>query len=311
MEDRSATETMSPSTIQLTVGNRKFSALVAGPDDGPTVLCLHGFPDHHHSFRHQLPVLADAGYRAVAPLLRGYEPSSQGRRHVPDSHPLQVAADVQAWARELGGGEPVHIVGHDWGALVTQATCWLSPELFRSATIFSVPPLHAMDVGIPRHPVQIRNSWYTLFFQLRGLADRIVASRDFAFIERLWRDWSPGWDWDPSDMNALKETFRQPNVLWFALAYYRATLNPFLADSRELRRLTYEPTDVATLTITGELDGCMDTRMYDYIDESLFPRGLRVERIGGAGHFVHQEKPEEVNALLLDWLAAHEQPASE
>jgi pimeloyl-ACP methyl ester carboxylesterase len=293
----------SPQQIELSSQGRRFSALALGA--GPTVLCLHGFPDHHQSFRHQLSALAAAGYRAVAPLLRGYEPASQGRRHVPDFHPVQLAGDVAQWARQLGEGEPVHLVGHDWGAIVTYGVCGLEPALFRSAATLAVPPMHALQKGIRRHPVQIRNSGYTLFFQLRGIADRIVAARDFAFLERLWRTWSPGWDFQPADMAALKERFRQPGVLWSALAYYRATLNPFLADSRKMSELTEQPNEVPTLAITGERDGCMDTRLYDCVDVARFPNGYRMERLAGAGHFVHQEKPEDVNRILLDWIGEH------
>jgi pimeloyl-ACP methyl ester carboxylesterase len=97
-------------------------------------------------------------------------------------------------------------------------------------------------------------------------------------------------------------------VLWSALAYYRATLNPLLADSREMRRLAAQPIPAPTLAITGSQDGCMDTRMYDYVDPTLFPKGCRVERIEGAGHFVHQEKPEAVNELLLDWIGESSAP---
>ncbi|MDJ0866234.1 MAG: alpha/beta hydrolase [Myxococcota bacterium] len=292
----------SPQAIRLTAGERRFSALTLG--EGTPVLCLHGFPDHHHSFRHQLPALAAGGYRAVAPLLRGYEPSSQGGRRVADFHPIRIASDVVAWARALGGGEPVHLVGHDWGAVVAYAACALEPERFRSATAIAVAPMHAVEAGVRRYPVQLRNSWYMFFFQLRGIADRVVARRDFAFLERLWRDWSPGWRWDPEDMAALKRTFAQPGVLWSALAYYRATLNPLLSDSREMRRLAAEPVAVPTLAITGATDGCMDTRLFDCVDPARFPKGYRLERVANAGHFVHQERPDRVNRLLLEWLAS-------
>jgi pimeloyl-ACP methyl ester carboxylesterase len=290
-----------PERIELVCGERRFSALSLG--EGPVVLCLHGFPDHLHSFRHQLPVLADAGYRAVAPMLRGYEPSSQLARRVADYHPLQLAGDVVAWAGQLGGGEPVHLIGHDWGAVVTYLACGLAPSLFGSATAMAVPPLDAMQEGIRRHPGQLRNSWYMVFFQLRGLADRIVAARDYAFIERLWRAWSPGWAWDTEDMASLKRTFRQPGVLWSALAYYRAMANPFPDDSRAVQRMSEEPIEVPTLTLSGAVDGCMDTRIYDCADPSRYPRGYRFERVPDLGHFLHQENPAAVNPILLDWLA--------
>jgi pimeloyl-ACP methyl ester carboxylesterase len=294
---------IAPDTVTLEANGRRFSALVQG--DGPAVLLVHGFPDHDASFRHQLPALAAAGHRAVSPMLRGYEPSSQLRRKVPNQHPLQVAHDVAVWARTLGDGKPVHLVGHDWGAIIAYAVVALRPELFRSVTTIAVPPLDAVEAGIRRHPIQLRNSWYTLFFQLRGLSDAVVRANDFAFIEKLWRDWSPGWKWEPEAMEALKETFRQPGVLWHALAYYRAMLNPFLPDSRRMNEIVRRETDVPTLAITGATDGCMDTRIYDCVDTSRYRNGWRMERVEGAGHFCHQEKPDAVNALLLDWLAQH------
>lgn len=295
---------MTTETIELEANELRFHALTEGT--GEPVLCLHGFPDHYESFRHQLPALAGAGYRAVAPMMRGYEPSSQPGREIAAHHPLQLARDAVAWARTLGEGRPLHLVGHDWGAIAGALACLLEPSLFRSYTSVAIANFQSVEDGIRHHPVQLRNSWYIFFFQLRGIADFAVARNDFAFIERLWRDWSPGWDWEPTEMEALKKTFRQPGVAWSALAYYRAMLNPFLEDSKRVRELTRAETHVPTLAVTGALDGCMDTRIFDHLDPALYPKGVRTERIEGAGHFVHQEKPEEFNRLLLDWLRANE-----
>ncbi|MDG2306696.1 MAG: alpha/beta hydrolase [Candidatus Binatia bacterium] len=287
-------------TITLEANELRFRCLTAG--DGAPVLCLHGFPDHYESFRHQLPALANAGYRAFAPMMRGYEPSSQPGRDVAAHHPMRLASDVVQWARTLGGGEPIHLVGHDWGAIAGALACLVEPTLFRSFTSIAIANFQSVEDGIRHHPIQLRNSWYILFFQLRGIADTIVARNDFAFIERLWRDWSPGWDWEPDEMERLKQTFRQPGVAWSALAYYRAMMHPFLEDSKRTRELTRAPTHVPTLTVTGADDGCMDTRLFDYIDPAQYPKGVRTERFEGAGHFVHQEKPEAFNPMLVDWL---------
>lgn len=290
--------------MQLEANGLRFRALVEG--EGPPVLCLHGFPDHDESFRHQLPALAASGRRAVSAMMRGYEPASQPGRDVAAYHPVQVARDAIEFARSLGDGRPIHLVGHDWGAIAGAIACLLEPELFRSYTSIAIANFQSVEDGIRHHPNQLRNSWYILFFQLRGLADAVVARNDFAFLERLWRDWAPGWSWDPDAMESLKNTFRQPGVLWSALAYYRAMMNPFLADSRLLREKTRAPTLVPTLAVTGATDGCMETRLFDHVDRSLYPKGVRIERIEGAGHFVHQEKPEEFNALLLEWLEQNE-----
>lgn len=295
---------METETIVLQANGLRFHAHAVGR--GAPVLCLHGFPDHAESFRHQLPMLAEAGYRAIAPTMRGYEPSSQPGRDIAAHHPLQLARDVVAWAKELGEGRPIHLVGHDWGAIAGALACLLEPSVFRSYTSVAIANFQSVEDGIARYPVQLRNSWYIFFFQLRGIADYVVARDDFAFLERLWRDWSPGWTWEPDAMESLKRTFRTEGVLWAALAYYRAMLNPFLEDSRRVRELTRAETRVPTMAVTGAKDGCMDTRLFDVLDPALYPNGIRIERIQDAGHFVHQEKPAEFNALLSDWLRQNE-----
>ena len=292
--------------IELSASGLAFAGEAAG--DGPVALCLHGFPDCLRSFRRQLPAFAEAGYRGVSVAMRGYAPTSQPGPEVRHYHPMRLAADVIAFAEALG---PVHVIGHDWGAVVTYLAIAQRPELFRSATTIAVPHTGALRAPEARGilPAQLRKSWYMLFFQLRGLADRVVERRDFAFIERLWRDWSPGFEWDPAQMEAVKETFRQPGVRRSALAYYRAMFDPRLPDSRALRELGDAPIAVPTLAITGALDGCLDTRLYDHMPEGLFEGGLRVDRIEDAGHFVHQERPARTNAAILEWMAAHPEPS--
>ncbi len=288
------------SEITLRAGGLTFSATTLG--EGPLVLCLHGFPDNRRSFRLQLPALADAGFRAVAPTLRGYEPSSQPADG--DYHIVRMAEDVAGWIDDLGA-ERVHLVGHDWGAVIGYAAAALVPERLASLTTLAIPYPGRLRQGIRKLPSQIRNSWYMLFFQLRGLADRAVEARDWALIEKLWRDWSPGWSPPPAELAAVKATLAEPGVKTAALAYYRAMFDVRSPAARDTNRLLESPIRVPTLAITGALDGCMDTRLHDLaIDAEDFPAGIRVERIAGAGHFVHQEKPEELNPILLDWLQA-------
>lgn len=284
--------------ISLRANGLTFSALEQG--EGPLVLCLHGFPDHHRSFRLQMPALAQAGYRVIAPLNRGYEPSSQPADG--DYHIATIARDVVGWMDHLKV-ESAHIVGHDWGAVIGYATAALAPGRVESLTTLAVPHLRHMAAGIRRYPAQIGNSWYMLFFQLRWLADFLVETRDFALVEKLWRDWSPGWAWEPEEMAELKRRFAQPGVKKAALGYYRAFFAPLSRGGLDTMKLLRQCLQVPTLALTGELDGCMDTRLYDEVmREDDFPAGLRVVRVKGAGHFLHQEKPAEVTSLLLEWL---------
>lgn len=289
-------------TIALEANGMKFTALAAG--SGPVALCVHGFPDNLRSFRHQLPALAAAGYRAIAPALRGYEPATQPGREPFHFHPMRGADDVIAFAESFGG---VHLIGHDWGGIIAYLAATERPDLFPSLTTLAIPHFQSLRQRSALHliPRQLRNSWYVLFIQLRGIADRAIARRDFAFIERLWHDWSPGFRLEPGEMEAIKQTFREPGVLHSALGYYRAMLSSRLDDTRRMNALADEPIRTPTLAITGANDGCMDTRLYDHVPESCFAAEYRCERIPGAGHFVHQESPAQVNELLLQWLRDH------
>lgn len=288
-----------PERITLRAGALAFSAERLG--SGPVVLLVHGFPDHARSWRHQLPALAAAGFQAVAPTLRGYEPSSQPADG--DYHIVRMAEDVVSWIDDLGV-ERAHLVGHDWGAVISYAVARLAPERLDSLTTLAIPhPGRLRSHGLRQLPSQLRNSWYMLFFQLRGLADFVVEARNWAFIEKLWRDWSPGWDLPADELARVKHTLAQPGVKKAALGYYRAMADLRSPAARETERLLSGEIPVRTLAITGARDGCMDTRLHDIaLSPDDFPAGLEVVRIEGAGHFVHQERPEEVNRRLLDWL---------
>jgi pimeloyl-ACP methyl ester carboxylesterase len=286
-------------SITLRHRGLSFSALQQGT--GPLVLCLHGFPDHARSFRFQLPALATAGFRAVAPMLRGYEPSSQPVDR--DYHPLRAAEDVLAWLDQLDV-QRCHLVGHDWGAVIRYLVAALAPErLITLTTLAIVHPGRIERELLRKRPSQLLRSWYMLFFQLRGVAELALSAGDWALLRRLWRDWSPGWQLPDTELRALLDTFGAPGVKTAALSYYRDVFKLTSPAARRVRQLLRRPIQVPTLALTGALDGCMDTRLHDELmHERDFPAGLRVARVQDAGHFLHQERPAEVNALLLDWL---------
>jgi pimeloyl-ACP methyl ester carboxylesterase len=264
--------------------------------EGPIVLCLHGFPDHARSFEGLMAALAAAGHRAIAPMMRGYEPSSQPADG--DYEVGRMAEDVVAWLDELGAPR-AHLVGHDWGAVVAYAAGAMAPDRFRSLTTLAIShPGRFLREGIRALPSQLRRSWYMAFFQLRGIADWSVERDDWSLIRRLWRDWSPGYEMPAEDWDALVATMSAPGVKRAMLGYYRSNLSPRARTVRSLREVP-----VPTLAITGARDGCMDTRLHDLLMRPEdFPAGLEVERIDDAGHFVHLERPDRVASLVLDWL---------
>lgn len=283
-----------------TANGLRFATIEAG--DGPLVLCLHGFPDNARSFRHQLPALAAAGYRAVAPYMRGYAPTE-----APDDGRYQTAVlaqDAVELIAALGYSSAI-VFGHDWGAVAAYGAAILAPERVTKLITAAVPHGPGMlDAFITSYDQQ-RRSWYMFFFQT-PFADAAVSHDDFRFLERLWQDWSPGWQYSAEDMEALKATFRVPGVVQAALGYYRCTINPALQDPSLMEtqiRISMAPVEAPTLYLHGAKDGCIGTELSRGM-EALFPSGLRTEVIRDAGHFLHQERPKEVNALLLDFVGA-------
>jgi len=283
-------------------GELAFTAMEQG--HGTSALLLHGFPDHARTFRLQLPALAEAGFHAIAPMMRGYEPSSQPAKA--DYRLSSLATDIIAFIDGLGTGK-VHLIGHDWGAVVSYLVAAMAPEKLHSLTTMAIPhPGRFVRESWRRRPGQLLNSWYMFFFQLRGLADYVLERRDWAFLEWLWRRWSPGWELPQHELEAIKVTFGQPGVKTAALSYYRAMLSPSkLEDTRSTLKHFKAKIRVPTLALTGARDGCMDTRLHDDLMVATdFPAGLTVARIEGAGHFLHQESAHEVNRFLLKHLQA-------
>lgn len=290
-------------TLERHAGPLRFTATAQG--DGPLVVCLHGFPDHPRSFRHQVPALVEAGYRVLVPTLRGYEPSSQtadGHYHM-----LDLAEDLIAWLDELDAAE-ARVIGHDWGAIIAYAAAALAPARLRCMVTIAVPHIRRFQSGMSTvMPGQLRRSWYALLFQVRGLSDVVFAGAPDFVIDKLWRDWSPGWSPEPGELEAVKATFAQPGVRRAAMQYYRAMLSSPTRCAWESWKLLTAKTAVPTLSITGALDGCVDSRLHDVGHwERDYVATSRVLRLEQAGHFAHQERPAEVNAEILDWLAAHE-----
>lgn len=273
-----------------------FGYLEAG--SGPLALCLHGFPDSAHTWRHLLPALAEAGFHAVAPFQRGYAPTS-----VPADGAYQIgalAADANALHEALGGSDDAVLIGHDWGAAATYAAAAHEPGRWRRAVAMAVPPVSAMLAMFTDY-AQLRRSFYMFVFQT-PLAEMVAAADDMAFLDRLWADWSPGYD-ASADLAHVKACLREPANLAAAIGYYRAMFDtsrhrPAYAAEQEASGRTGER---PVLYLHGGADGCLDAGLVRGVEGHL-PPGSRAEVVAGAGHFLHLERPAAVDRAIVDWL---------
>lgn len=291
---------MTPETLTLANGPLRFTATAMGA--GPLVILIHGFPDTRDTFAAQLPALAEAGFRAVAVSTRGYEPSSQPEDG--DYHAHALASDVIAWIDALGE-KSAHLVGHDWGATIAFAACALAPDRIASLSVLAVPHPARFAESYLADPAQQARSGYILGFMSPD-AEAMITADDCAYLEELWCAWSPGWMFSVEHIGAMTRAMKMPGVPTAALSYYRQALDTVSDAGQASQALIAGPFIVPTLGLTGDKDGCISADVFEAsMRDADFPGSLKVERIMGAGHFLHREVPDLVNDRLICWMRRH------
>jgi epoxide hydrolase 4 len=292
---------MVPATLEETplthryvdLGDVRLHYVEAG--SGPLVVLLHGFPDFWYSWRHQIPALVQAGFHVVAPDMRGYHRSSKPPG-VQAYRADLLTRDVERLIREVGAAKAV-VVGHDWGAAVAWSFAMRYPALVERLVIMNVPHPARMLRAL-RTARQLRKSWYMFFFQLPRLPEALLRANDFATLRRLFRtDPVRRGAFSEADIERYVEAARQPGALTGGINYYRALFRQGFGRARASIR----PIEAPVLVIWGEQDRYLGAELAEP-DPALVPHA-RVERLPDASHWVHLDRPERVNALLLDFLA--------
>ena len=268
--------------------------------DGPLVLLLHGFPQFWWTWRSQLTALADAGFRAVAPDLRGYGASDKP----PRGYDLPtLAADVAALVRALGERDAV-VVGHDWGGLLGWTMAALHPRTVRRLVVLSMAHPRLLRAGMT-DPRQRRAFRHALAFQVPRLPERRLSRPDDDPVAALMQRWA-GPEWTrTADFAAAVDRYRSaariPQAAYGAMEYYRwAGRSQLRPDGLRYARRMASPVTALTLQVHGSLDTC------------LLPSTARGSRryvagayewreLPGIGHFPQEEAPEDISRAITDW----------
>ncbi len=262
--------------------------------EGPLVVLLHGFPEFWYSWRHQIPALAEAGFRVIAPDQRGYNTSEKppGVRSYRIEH---LVDDVAALIEHAGESRAV-VIGHDWGGVVAWAVSMLRPEVVEKLVVLNAPHPGALQREF-RRLRQLARSWYVFFFQLPWLPEAAIRFRGYRMLDRgLRRESTRPGAFSDEDIAAYKNALAQPGALTAAINYYRAAVrrNPF-ESARMLRQI-----DVPALLIWGEQDPYLGIELTEGLERWV--PGIRVERIPEASHWVQVDAAERVNELMIEFL---------
>lgn len=286
----------------VTANGARFHVAVQG--EGPLVLLLHGFPQFWWAWRHQLPALAAAGYRAAAMDLRGFGASDKPPRGY---DPRTLAEDASGVIRSLGERDAV-VVGQGLGGLVAWTLAVIHPRQVRRLVAVSMPHPRRLRRAHLTEPRQIRASAHVLAFQRPVLPERTLVADGARQVADLLAGWGgPGFP-DADAEAHYRQAARIPGVAHCALESYRWAVRSLpRSDGLRYARRMASPVTVPTLHVHGDQDGTILASSARgsarYVEASY-----RWEVVARAGHFVPEEAPEDFNRLLLGWLA---QPAPE
>ncbi|WP_088008372.1 alpha/beta fold hydrolase [Indiicoccus explosivorum] len=267
-------------------------AAVAGPEDGPLAVLLHGFPEFWYAWRFQIPALAEAGYRVIAPDQRGYNLSDKPEG--PEHYRLDQLRDDIIGLITHSGHDKALIIGHDWGGAIGWHLAASRPEFVRKLIVANMPHPHALLNVMKNHPLQIVRSSYIAFFQLPVIPERIFEMGDYQSMKQgLKRTSLPG-TFSGQDMEAYEAAWAQPDALTSMLAWYRA-----------IRKGSFRQVPKSRIKVPVRLIWGLGDH---FLSKPLAKESLKYCEdgygvfIGEATHWVNREQPELVNRHLLAFL---------
>ncbi len=267
--------------------------------EGPLVVLLHGFPETWWSWRYQLQALADAGFRVVAPDLRGYGETDKRGPFDLDT----LVGDVCRLIEALGERQ-ARIVGHDWGGGVAWHLASHRPEFCERLVVLNCPHPAKMRQALLSRPswAQLKKSWYFFFFQLPGLPEWVLTKDDASALVRMLQSASVDRShFSPEELKPLREAIQRPGAAKAMVGWYRAAVranfgSPFAPPS-------YPIITRPTLLVWGMQDPALGYAELVPGTEAWVP-SLTLEPVQGCGHFVQSERPADVNRALLRFLAS-------
>jgi epoxide hydrolase 4 len=271
----------------------KLHVAQTGPQDGPLVILLHGFPEFWYGWRHQIPALAEAGYWVWAPDQRGYN-LSEKPQEISAYNLDELAKDIIGLI-DAAGREKAFVIGHDWGAAVAWWVAIHYPERVEKLGILNVPHPSVMAKTLRSQPRQLLKSWYIFFFQIPRLPEFLISRGHWQGAKQMMLSSSKPGSFSDEDLETYEEAWSQPQAFTSMINWYRAAMRNSRKMSRSSRII------VPTLMLWGVKDLALDRSMaqpsIDLCDDG------RLVFFEQATHWVQHDEPDKVTKFLLDFLA--------
>jgi len=288
-------------TTRITANGIDFEVATCG--DGPRfALCLHGFPECNYSWRDQMPLLARMGYTVWAPNLRGYGESSRLGR-VSDYRIRHLVDDV-AGLIDAAGAKETLLMAHDWGGAIAWLFALAEIRPLERLIVLNIPHPRLFRRGL-RTWRQLRRSWYVFFFQLPWLPEALLGANGARRVSGMIRGSAAQKDRFPGEvLEVYRKNADQPGAIRAMLAYYRAYIR--YGVDKDLARAVYSKLETPTLMIWGEEDTALGQELTIGTEELVSDFTFR--SLPGVAHWVQQEDPDTVNAMIEAWIEGREVP---
>jgi epoxide hydrolase 4 len=286
---------------KIVANQLSFRVAMAGSGER-LILCLHGFPESAVSWRYQMRPLAQDGYRVWAPDLRGYGGTT--RPLGIDAYRIEPLMDDVTGLLDAAQVERAILVGHDWGGIIAWYYAMRRAERVQALVIVNAPHPACFEREV-RRPRQLCRSWYMAFFQLPRLPEAALSAGHGYVIGEIFSRMAMHREQLPDDLVHLyRRQACEPGALTAMVNYYRAALRG--GGALHQRRLGYPTVSPPTLVIWGLHDHALVPENLEGLDDLV--TDLTVIKVPDAGHFVHEDKPEQVTGEILTWLR-HKLPA--
>jgi pimeloyl-ACP methyl ester carboxylesterase len=267
-----------------------FDVIDEGPLEGPAIVALHGFPQRSESYRGMIPTLTEAGFRVLAPDQRGYSPGARpkgAKNYTVD----RLAGDVVALA-DQAGLTTFHVLGHDWGAAVAWALAAEHPDRVTTVTALSVPHPRAFLAALPRG--QLFRSWYMIMFQLPWVPEQLIKWIDNRSDGRVARKLASSMKMSTAAFEQTRALMREPGAAAATVNWYRALRYPTVRGKVRIPTLYVWSTEDAALgRAAAELTAKYVAGPY------------RFEVLEGVSHWIPEERPREVAAMVVAYIVKH------